>query len=279
MIGPDIERHENGAQVEASKLNFRTKSTLADRPMASNINHSENTMKKIAALCVAAAFAFSAVPAFAQCTSCGGSAPVFSQPVMSTYAPQATYSTPYVSQPVYNSAPIVSSPIMSAPMVSSPVMSVPMVSSPVMSSAPMMGTVIGSPVISSAPMMGGTIIGGGQIISSPAMGCGSCGGTVVGTPLMSGTVVGSPMMSGTVVGTPMMGEVMGSPMMGQPVYEGGAPIQGTVVSDVVIDSGTTTDVVEGTVETGSEAEIVEPPAAPEAEESPEPDAESTEGDT
>ncbi len=223
-------------------------------------------MKKIAALCVAAAFAFSAVPAFAQCASCGGNAPVFSQPVASSYAPavnynyapavnyapQATYAAPVVSQPVYNSAPM---PVYnSAPM--------PVYNSAPIVSAPVMGT-----VVNSAPV-GGTIIGGGQIVGAPMMAGSACGGCCGGCAPMSG-VVGTPMMSGTIVG--------GTPMAGQIVYETGMPLQGTIVSDVVVDSGEVTgEVVEGTVETGSKAEMVEPPAA---EGSPEPDAESTEGDT
>lgn len=202
-------------------------------------------MKKLVSFCVAAIVAVSAVPAMAQCTSCGGSPafsqPVMSQPVMSTYVPQATYSAPMMSQPVY-SQPVYSTPVVSTPMIT------PMVSS----------------------------------------GCNSgCGGTIVGSPVMSAPVMSTPIVSsgcGTVVSAPMVstgcGGCGGAVMSQNIIWEGGAPIQGTIVSDVVVEGGEAT----ATEEASNGVDVVEPPAAEEeATEAPEPDtaeeADSTEGET
>jgi hypothetical protein len=72
----------------------------------------------------------------------------------------------------------------------------------------------------------------------------------------------------------MSGSVMGQNI----VWEGGAPIQGTVVSDVVVEGGEAAADASGE----SNVDVVEPPAVGSEEESPGPDSEeeeSTEGET
>ena len=222
-------------------------------------------MKNLVSFCVAVAVAAYAVPAMAQCTSCGGGAPVFSQPVMmNSYAPQATYSAPVMSQQVY-SAPM-SQPVYSAPM-SQPVYSSPVVSAPM--SQPVYNAPMSQPVYSSAPMM--------------SSGCGGCcggcgGGMVMGSPVMGGTVMGGEVISGSTVGNGQIisGGIVGG---GQIIsWEGGTEIQGTIVSDVVVEGG---EAAAPMTEGGNAVDVVEPPAAEGAKDAPGPDTdgESMEGET
>ena len=213
-------------------------------------------MKKFVSFCVAVAVAASAVPVMAQCASCGG-APAFSQPVASSYIPQASYSVPQTySSPVYSapmaSAPVYnSSPVYSQPMASAPVYSAPMASSPVYSQ----------------PMMS----------STPAMGCGCCGGGIVDGGMVSGGIVDGGMVSGGIIsdGGMMQDSV---PAGGQIIsWEGGQQIQGTIVSDVLLEEGSEGSMMSEGAE--SNVDVVEPPAAA-TEDSPGPDAEEeTEGET
>jgi len=216
-------------------------------------------MKNFVSFCVAVAVAACAVPSMAQCTSCGGGAPVFSQPVMmNSYVPQATYSAPMMSQPVYSapmSQPVYNAP-MSQPVYSSPVVSAPMMSAPIMSSP--------APIISS------------PIVSSGCSGCG--GGIVMGSPVMGSPVMSGEVISGGIVGGEVMNNGYTGP--GQIIsWEGGSPIQGTIVSDVLVEGGEAS--TEGAA--ANAVDVVEPPEAAEEakEESPGPDTdeESTEGET
>lgn len=139
------------------------------------------------------------------------------------------------------STPVYSAPMMSTPVYSAPVMSAPIMSAPIMSSVP--------------------------VISSNCGGCTSgCGGTV-----MSGQVISSGATMG--VSLPAGAQIIS--------WEGGAPIQGTVVSDVLVKGGEAA-ATEGTA-TESTVDVVEPPVAdePAEEETPGPDTveAETEGDT
>ncbi len=209
-------------------------------------------MKKFVSFCVAAAVAVSAVPAMAQCSSCGGGAPVFSQPVMSSYAPQATYGQQVYSQPAY-SQPAYNQPVYNAPMMSASVYGTQMASGCVgCGSAPMASGCVGC---GSAPMASGC--GGcGSAPMAMASGCGAGCGAGCGGAVMSG------------------GQII--------IWEGGTQIRGTIVSDVLVEGGEEAAATEGAVDAGSNVDVVEPPAAEAVEESPGPDsdeADSTEGET
>ena len=125
--------------------------------------------------------------------------------------------------------------------------------------------------------MGGEIIGGGMPIGGEVI----SGGVPMGGEVISGGMpMGGEIVSG---GIPMDGAIYGGSMEGVNLapgeqvisWEGGSPIQGTVVSDVVIEGGEA-----ATDGSGEQVDVVEPPAAGE-EESPGPDNgdEETEGET
>lgn len=112
---------------------------------------------------------------------------------------------------------------------------------------------------------------GGEVVSGAVMGGEVVSGAVMGGEVIGGAVMGGEVISGAVMG----GEVIGG---GQNiVWEGGTEIQGTIVSDVLVEGGE--EAAEG-AEAGNNVDVVEPPAAEAAEESPGPDSDedSTEGD-
>jgi hypothetical protein len=94
----------------------------------------------------------------------------------------------------------------------------------------------------------------------------------MGGAVMGGEVIVSGGMNAAPMGTTIGGGQIIS-------WEGGTEIQGTIVSDVVVEGGEAVS-TEGAVEAGNSVDVVEPPAAA-TEESPGPDSdeESTEGET
>ena len=225
-------------------------------------------MNKLFAVCVAAAFAVSAAPAMAQCASCGqAGAPVFSQPVQSFAQP--VYSAPVAPQPVYSqgSGTVISQ---GSGSIAQPAYSQPVVqgSGTVISQGS--GTVIdqgsgtvGQPI--GQPIYGSPVVQGGGCCCN---GCGCGGGIVSGGIVNGGVIQGS--------GTVISGHEY--PVGNQGIiYETGVPLNGTVVSDVVVEGGTVVETPGGDVE---KAEMVDPPSGDGSgskEGSPQPDSEA--GDT
>ena len=97
----------------------------------------------------------------------------------------------------------------------------------------------------------------------------------MGGEIISGGIVNGGIVSGGIVSGGMEGVNLAP---GEQIisWEGGSPIQGTVVSDVVIEGGET--MTEGS---GEQVDVVEPPAAEAGSDSPGPDdgEEETEGET
>ena len=253
-------------------------------------------MRNFVSFCVAVAVALSAVPAMAQCSSCGG-APAFSQPIMNSYVPQATYSAP-ISQPIYNSVPMSQPVYNSVPMGQQVYNSVPMsqpvynapISQPIYNAAPMGQQVYSSPV--SVPMSsgctscggcsgcGGQIVGGGQIIGGgeivgggQIIDGGFSGGQIIDGGFSGGQIIDGGFAGGQIIDGGFNGGIVGQNV----IWEGGTEIQGTIVSDVVVEGG---EVSSEPTAGDNAVDVVEPPAAaPEESPGPDTDDESTEGET
>lgn len=183
-------------------------------------------MRKLIAFFVVAAVAVTANQAFAQCATCAGSAPTFSQPA---YAAPQVFSAPVQSF----AAPVES---YAAPVDYG-------TSAPVEYGTPVdYGTAAPIEYGTSAPIEYGTPVASSGCSSC----CGGCG-SAVGTVVSGGDISGGGFVSGEM----------------SPYSTQGLPAGAVVVSDVVSGEGSTEGTVEGTVESTSvmgSSDAVEPPA-------------------